>query len=74
MNIEDSGNLGGLDRLVRIVFGLALLALCVAGPSTLWGLVGVIPLVTGIAGECPLYRAIGASTVRQSPREERKAT
>ena len=66
MNIDDSGNLGRVDRLVRALSGLLLLALCVAGPKAAWGLLGVIPLVTGIAGESPLYRVLGVST-RRSP-------
>lgn len=55
-------NEGTIDRAVRIVLGLALLALVFVGPSSWLGLVGVIPLVTGIAGFCPLYRMLGVRT------------
>lgn len=62
MNADDFGNLGDVDRLGRIVVGLVVLALGVVGRATLWGTVGVIPVVTGIAGECSLYRLLGRST------------
>lgn len=51
-----------IDRAIRVVLGLGLLSLTVVGPHTLWGLVGVIPLLTGILGSCPLYTVIGLST------------
>ena len=50
------------DRAVRVLLGLALLALTVIGPHTWWGLVGLIPLATGAVGFCPLYRLAGVST------------
>jgi len=55
-------NQGTLDRAIRIVAGIVLLSLVFVGPRTLIGLVGVIPLLTGIAGFCPLYRLVGLST------------
>ena len=55
-------NEGTLDRALRIILGLGLLSLTVAGPQTLWGLIGIVPLATGLAGFCPLYRIIGLST------------
>jgi len=55
-------NEGGVDRIVRIVLGIGLLLLTVVGPHTWWGLVGLIPLVTGFVGFCPLYRLAGIST------------
>lgn len=51
-----------LDRSARIVLGLILLSLVFVGPQSLWGLVGLIPLTTGLAGFCPLYRLLGIST------------
>jgi hypothetical protein len=58
-------NLGTADRFLRVVLGLALLAcLLVIGPSAWWGWLGLVPLVTGIAGVCPLYSALGVSTLR----------
>ena len=55
-------NEGTLDRAVRVVLGLALLALVFVGPHTWLGLLGIVPLVTGIVGFCPLYRLVGLST------------
>jgi len=55
-------NVGTVDRFVRIAIGLVLLSLVVAGPQTLWGLVGLVPLLSGLAGFCPIYRALGLST------------
>jgi len=51
-----------LERGARVVVGLALLALVFVGPRTLWGLVGLVPLATGLAGTCPLYTVLGIST------------
>ncbi len=50
------------DRAVRVVVGLGLLATTLAGPHTLWGVVGAIPLLTGLTGYCPLYQLIGLAT------------
>jgi len=50
------------DRASRIVIGLGLLTLTVVGPRSLWGLIGVVPLVTGVTGFCPLYRLFGIRT------------
>jgi hypothetical protein len=55
-------NEAGWDRIVRVIVGLGLLSLVVAGPHTLWGLIGLVPLVTGLLGTCPLYRVCGLST------------
>ncbi len=61
------GNLGRLDRALRIVAGLALLGLTVAGPRTLWGLAGLVPLLTGLLGFCPAYRLLGLRTCPLQP-------
>jgi len=50
------------DRMVRVVLGMELLSLVFVGPQTSWGIVGVVPLVTGLVGFCPLYRLLGLST------------
>lgn len=55
-------NEGTADRLIRVVVGLAILSLVFVGPKTAWGYLGLIPLVTGLVGHCPLYRMIGLST------------
>ena len=55
-------NEGTIDRALRIVFGLVILALVVVGPKTPFGFLGLVPLVTGILGFCPLYRLVGLRT------------
>jgi hypothetical protein len=56
------------DRLIRVVLGMGLLSLVFVGPRTPWGIVGVIPLVTGLVGFCPLYHLLGLSTCPLSMR------
>jgi hypothetical protein len=55
-------NEGTIDRTVRIILGLALVSLVFVGPKTMLGLIGLIPLGTGILGFCPLYRLLGIRT------------
>lgn len=58
-------NVHPIERALRVTLGVALLALTVVGPHTLWGLIGVVPLLTGIVGTCPLYTVLGMSTARR---------
>ena len=60
-------NEGTADRILRIVAGIIGLSLTVLGPKTSWGLVGLVPLVTGLAGTCPLYTLLGLSTCPMKP-------
>lgn len=53
-----------IDRALRVVLGVVLLSLTFMGPQTMWGLLGLVPLLTGIVGSCPLYRLLGVSTCR----------
>jgi hypothetical protein len=55
-------NEGGLDRGLRILAGLALIGAAVTGTVGAWGYVGVVPLVTGLMGWCPLYTLLGVNT------------
>jgi hypothetical protein len=55
-------NEGKIDRIARVVVGLVLLALVFVGPQTPWGWIGIVPLVTGLIGFCPLYRILGLNT------------
>lgn len=57
-------NEGNVDRILRIVLGLGLLSLVFVGPQTMWGLVGLVPLLTGAVGFCPLYKVFGFNTCR----------
>ena len=55
-------NEGTLDRALRIVAGLVLLALTLSGTIGVWGWIGVVPLLTGAIGICPLYSILGIRT------------
>lgn len=55
-------NVGTVDRVIRIVAGLVLIALVFVGPQTPWGWIGIVPLVTGLISNCPLYSILGLST------------
>ena len=55
-------NEGNLDRALRIIAGLILLSLVFVGPQTPIGWIGLVPLLTGLVGFCPLYRIFGMST------------
>ncbi|MCP1337489.1 YgaP family membrane protein [Futiania mangrovi] len=55
-------NVGSIDRVLRIVVGLFLVSLVFWGPQTLWGLIGLVPIVTALAGTCPAYTILGLST------------
>jgi hypothetical protein len=57
-------NEGTLDRIVRVAAGVLLVALVFVGPRTLWGLVGLVPIATGLVGFCPLYRVLGINTCK----------
>lgn len=55
-------NLGSIDRILRVLVGLALIGATLFGAIGIWGWIGVIPLVTGLAGFCPAYRLFGLSS------------
>lgn len=55
-------NVGGIDRLLRVVAGLVLVGLALMGTIGWWGFIGIVPLVTAAAGYCPLYSLIGMNT------------
>ena len=50
------------DRALRVVAGLLLIALAATGKIGVWGYIGVVPLLTGIAGHCPVYSVLGIDT------------
>lgn len=60
-------NMGKVDQALRVVIGLALVILAVAGYIGAWGYIGLIPLATGLMNFCPLYRLLGISTRRDKP-------
>lgn len=57
-------NVGSIDKILRIVVGLALIALSVFAPHVIgyWGYLGIIPLVTGLFNFCPAYTLLGINT------------
>ena len=55
-------NVGTVDKVIRIILGLVLIALVFVGPQTPWGWIGIIPLATGLIGFCPLYSVLGMNT------------
>lgn len=55
-------NVGNIDRIVRIIGGLALIGLAAAGSIGPWGYIGVVPLLTGFMRVCPAYSLLGVST------------
>jgi hypothetical protein len=60
-------NVNTIDQVVRIVAGLVLISLVFIGPQTPWGWVGIILLATGFMNFCPIYRALGISTIKKAP-------
>lgn len=58
-------NENGLDRFVRIIAGVVLLALVFLGPKTQLGWIGLVPLLTGLFGFCPAYTLFGISSCRR---------
>ncbi|MDR3371903.1 DUF2892 domain-containing protein [Rhodoferax sp.] len=55
-------NVGGIDRILRIVVGLVLIGLTLNGTIGVWGWIGVVPLATGAVGFCALYPLLGINT------------
>ena len=55
-------NVGGIDKILRIVVGAGLIGATVAGVLPVWGYIGIVPLATGLMGWCPLYPLLGLST------------
>jgi len=57
-------NVGGVDRIVRIVVGLGLVVLAATHTVGIWGWIGVLPLATGLLGRCPAYTLFGIRTCK----------
>lgn len=66
-----TANMGTVDRVLRIVVGLALIgaALGVYGPAyqSVWGWIGIVPLATAVVSWCPLYTILGIRTCKARP-------
>lgn len=57
-------NVGGIDRVIRIVVGAALILGAVTETIGVWGWIGIVPLATGLIGWCPPYAIFGVSTCK----------
>ena len=57
-----SPNVGGIDKVLRIVIGVVLIGLAASGQIGAWGYIGILPLLTGLFGRCGLYSLLGINT------------
>jgi len=57
-------NIGNIERVIRIVGGLVLIALAATGTLGVWGWLGLVPLATGLVGWCPPYSLLGINTCK----------
>ncbi len=57
-------NMASWERAARVIVGLILIALTLTGTIGLWGWIGVVPVVTGLVGSCPLYSILGIKTCK----------
>ena len=55
-------NIGSIDKTIRVVIGLTLIALAIMGVGAPWTWIGVLPLITGLMGTCPAYTLFGCNT------------
>lgn len=65
-------NVGGIDRILRIVVGVALIALTALNVLPVWGYIGVVPLATGLFKWCPVYMPFGIRTC-PAPEADKRA-
>lgn len=65
-----SHNTSSIDRIIRVIIGVALLALVFVGPKTPWGWIGLVPLATAAIGYCPLYAILGVNTCGRTRRHQ----
>ncbi|MCF8474961.1 MAG: DUF2892 domain-containing protein [Emcibacter sp.] len=63
-------NVGGLDKILRIIVGIALIASALLGYFTPWGWIGVVPLATGLMGWCPAYLPFGCNSCPNTEKGE----
>jgi len=62
--MDMKANVGGIDRVLRIVVGLTLIAMAITGAVGAWGWIGVVLVATGLIGWCPAYLPFGLSSCR----------
>jgi hypothetical protein len=61
-------NIGKVERIVRVVLGVGILSLAFVGPQSAWGYLGILPILTGLAGWCPPYALLGINTAKHAPK------
>lgn len=59
-------NIGGIEKAIRIVLGVALLGwgFVLSDPMNYWGAIGIVPLVTALIGWCPAWSIFGVNTCK----------
>ncbi len=57
-------NIGGIERIVRVLAGLILVGLTLSGHIGVWGWLGLVPIATGLIGWCPPYSLLGINTCK----------
>jgi Protein of unknown function (DUF2892) len=61
-------NIGGIERIIRVLAGLVLIGLAASNTLGLWAWIGVVPVATGLMGWCPPYSLLGINTCKNSNR------
>ena len=62
-------NIGSVDKALRILIGLVLIALVFVGPQIVWGWIGVPVILIALFGWCPLYKVLGISSCKKCAAE-----
>jgi hypothetical protein len=60
-------NEGRIDKIIRIILGLAIIIVVGFVMKSWWGLIGILPLATGLASRCGLYPLLGINTIKKEP-------
>jgi hypothetical protein len=60
-----SKNVGTVDRAIRVIVGIALVAAAATGSLGAWAYIGIVPIFTGLMGACPAYSLIGLNTYKK---------
>lgn len=62
MEKDMKANVGGIDKILRIIIGIVLIGLSALGTIGAWGWIGIVPLLTGLFGWCPFYPLLGINS------------
>ena len=62
MEKDMKANVGGIDKILRIIVGIVLIGLSALGTIGAWGWIGIVPLLTGLFGWCPFYPLLGINS------------